>query len=408
MDQITAASYLALRHSQLLSPAEFARSIKRHGTIKALLEALAAERIQEQVANPTSQTRRAMEREQEWAARANCHLLCYEDDDYPGLLKETDSPPPVLAIVGKSKLATAQIGIVGSRNCSHYGRRSAEWLGAELAELGLTVTSGLALGIDSAAHTGALAAQNSAMPTIAVIANGLDRVYPKQNARLAQLIAERGALVSEFPLGTPPLAGNFPQRNRIISGLSQGVVVVEAAMKSGSLITARQASEQNRELFAVPGTINNAQSEGCHWLIANGAKLISKPGDILAELSEETLEALRQHNGSHREAEQSSAFCADTQPRATKKPITNKATAANETPETNTMPVANQTPVANKAPVANKECRRLLAILQGGSMLFDELLAHSKMSTESLTATLLQLQILGHIELRAGRVQCLD
>lgn len=389
MEQTTIASYLALRHSQLLSPAEFAHGIKRYGTIKSLLEETEAEQLLEQVAKPTPRARRAMEREQEWAITANCHLLCYEDIAYPSLLKETNSPPPVLAVIGQPSLATAQLGIVGSRNCSHYGRRTAQWLAAELAELGLTVTSGLALGIDRAAHTGALAAQNSDMPTIAVLANGLDSIYPKQNARLAQAIAERGALVSEFPLGTPPLAGNFPQRNRIISGLSQGVLVVEAAMKSGSLITARQASEQNKELFAVPGPIGNSQAEGCHWLIANGAKLTTKPGDILTELGEETLEALRQRNGTLRESGQSPAMDAETQSRAYKKPIINKAAAANE------------------KPVANKECRRLLAILKGESMLFDELLAQSKMSTESLTANLLQLQILGHIELRAGRVQCL-
>lgn len=371
MDETTAASYLAVRHSELISPGEFARSIKRHGTIEALLASQDAERLNEAIASPNQHTCRAIENEQEWASRTNCHLLYYEDDDYPPLLKETDSPPPVLAIVGKPKLTAAQIGVVGSRNCSHYGKRSAQWLSAELTSLGMTITSGLALGIDRAAHAGALSATASEMPTIAVIANGQDRVYPKQNAQLAERIAERGALVSEFPLGTPPLARNFPQRNRIISGLSQGVVVVEAAMKSGSLITARQASEQNRELFAVPGPINNSRSEGCHWLITNGAKLVTKPGDILAELSEETLESLRQHNCRDRMADE------------------------NRAPDP-------------KMPVANNECRRLLALLRGEPMLFDELLVHSKMSTESLTASLLQLQILGRIELRAGRVQSLD
>lgn len=370
MDETTAACYLALRHSGTLSAGDFARRIKRHGTIKALLASKDGERLNEVVTNPDKQSRQAIDAEREWATRTNCHLLLYEDDNYPSLLKETASPPPVLTIVGNPDLTTAQIGIVGSRNCSHYGKRSAHWLSAELAKLGLTITSGLALGIDSAAHDGALSAVASAAPTIAVIANGQDRIYPKQNGPLAERIAERGSLVSEFPLGTPPLAGNFPQRNRIISGLSQGVVVVEAAMRSGSLITARQATEQNRELFAIPGPINRSQSEGCHWLISNGAKLVSKPGDILAELSEETLEGLRRYNCSNRSSGQKSA------------------------PDT-------------EIPITDKECRSVLAILQGESMLFDELLAQSRMSTESLTASLLQLQILGRIEMRAGRIQCL-
>ena len=210
------------------------------------------------------------------------HAVTWEDPRYPALLREAPAPPPMLYVNGSVELlASTQIAMVGSRHASPAGLETARQFGAELSRAGLTVTSGLALGIDAACHRGALQANS---PTIAVIATGLDLVYPRRHSELAQQIAEHGAIVSEFPLGTAPNAKHFPQRNRIISGLSLGVLVVEAALRSGSLITARYALEQNREVFAIPGSINSPVSKGCNALIQQGAKLVETTADVLAEL----------------------------------------------------------------------------------------------------------------------------
>lgn len=177
-------------------------------------------------------------------------------------------------------LAKAQLAIVGSRQASNYGLRNAYWMGYELGAAGLCITSGLALGIDTRAHLGALA---SGSPTIAVVGTGLDLIYPKANRKLAEEIVAQGAMVSEFPLGTPPLSGNFPRRNRIMSGMSMATLVVEVSIKSGTLITPRLALEQNREVFAIPGPINIPQTAGCHQLINEGARLVASPADVLEE-----------------------------------------------------------------------------------------------------------------------------
>jgi DNA processing protein len=177
------------------------------------------------------------------------------------------------------------LAIVGSRNATAQGERDATAFASSLADSGLTIVSGLALGIDAAAHRGALVAKRpEAAGTVAVIGTGADRLYPARNADLAREIAERGAILSEFPLGTPALAANFPRRNRIIAGLAKGTLVVEAAPRSGSLITARLAAESGREVFAIPGSIHSAQSRGCHQLIRQGAKLVETAQDVLEEL----------------------------------------------------------------------------------------------------------------------------
>ena len=176
------------------------------------------------------------------------------------------------------------IAVVGSRNPTPQGATNAHQFAKALAQSGLTVVSGLALGVDGAAHEGALAGASSALATIAVVGTGLDRVYPKAHWGLARRIADQGVLLSEYPLGTPPTAANFPQRNRIISGLSLGTLVVEAALQSGSLITARLALEQGKDVFAIPGSIHSTQSRGCHALIKQGAKLVECAQDVLEEL----------------------------------------------------------------------------------------------------------------------------
>ncbi len=218
-----------------------------------------------------------------WLDNPNHAIVTLGDSAYPPLLLETEDPPPVLYVVGRVDLLRAKaIAVVGSRNATAQGVNNAENFSKSLSQSGLCVVSGMALGIDTAAHLGGLA---GAGKSIAVLGTGLDRVYPARNKVLAHQLAQHGALVSEFPLGTPALANNFPRRNRIISGLSLGCLVVEAAVSSGSLITARLASEQGRDVFAIPGSIHSALSKGCHQLIKQGAKLVERAQDILEELN---------------------------------------------------------------------------------------------------------------------------
>jgi len=226
-----------------------------------------------------------VENDCQWLQANQAAVITLQDPAYPPLLKEIADPPPLLFILGnKELLSSEQIAIVGSRTPTPMGQQTAEDFAKNLAEVGWTITSGLALGIDTASHQGALSAQNG--NTIAVVGTGIDRVYPAKNRELAHKIAEHGAIISEFPLGSPPVAGNFPRRNRIISGMSRGVLVVEAALRSGSLITAKQALEQGREVFALPGSIHNPLSRGCHALIRDGAKLVETAEHIYEELIE--------------------------------------------------------------------------------------------------------------------------
>ncbi|HEV2109706.1 MAG TPA: DNA-processing protein DprA [Gammaproteobacteria bacterium] len=215
--------------------------------------------------------------------RAGARLIAISDADFPPLLKQIPDPPVALFLRGDAGLlASPQLAMVGSRNPSVEGRRNAEEFAAYLSRCGLTIVSGMALGIDAASHRGALKAGG---PTLAVWGTGLDRPYPPRNLDLAEEIAARGLLVSEFAPGTPPLPTHFPRRNRIISGLAVGTLVVEAASRSGSLITARLASEQGREVFAIPGSIHNPMARGCHRLLREGAKLVESAADILEELA---------------------------------------------------------------------------------------------------------------------------
>ncbi|MHC4778720.1 MAG: DNA-processing protein DprA [Planctomycetota bacterium] len=219
----------------------------------------------------------------ERARRLSIEILTEKSSGYPPLLREIYAPPPLLYARGDlGKLQSGTVAVVGTRRCTHYGRMQAEKLAGALSGAGIVVVSGLARGIDTAAHRAALEAGGC---TVAVLGSGLDRPYPPENAKLMAEISINGVLLSEFPLGTAPLRSNFPRRNRIISGMSLGVVVVEASLKSGSLITARCAAEQGREVFAVPGKIDSTRSTGTHALIKDGAKLIENVGDILEEIS---------------------------------------------------------------------------------------------------------------------------
>ena len=218
----------------------------------------------------------------DWAAQPDNHLLTLADADYPQSLLSSDDPPVLLYAKGNcGMLNRPMLAVVGSRNATAQGMRDAEAFAQALGNAGLTIVSGLALGIDAAAHRGALATPAS---TVAVIGTGADRLYPAKNEALARAIAGKGVVLSEFPLGTPALATNFPRRNRIIAGLGLGCLVVEAALRSGSLITARLAAESGREVFAIPGSIHSPLSRGCHQLIHQGAKLVESAQDILEEL----------------------------------------------------------------------------------------------------------------------------
>jgi DNA processing protein len=219
-----------------------------------------------------------------WLAQKNNTVIRLTDSHYPALLKEIADPPPLLFVRGNPELLSLpQIAIVGSRNPSSLGMETAAAFALTLSQHGFVITSGLALGIDAASHQGALNAKGY---TIAVAGTGLDRVYPARHIGLATEIVNTGAMVSEFPPGTLAKANHFPRRNRIISGLSQGLLVVEAAKQSGSLITARMALEQNREVFAIPGSIHNPLARGCNALIREGAKLVETTQDILEEFNQ--------------------------------------------------------------------------------------------------------------------------
>ncbi|HRI02514.1 MAG TPA: DNA-processing protein DprA [Pyrinomonadaceae bacterium] len=219
-------------------------------------------------------------------------ILILDDGSYPALLREIDDPPPVLYVRGDWQSCFDQpcIGVIGSRKCSTYGENASEMLSRDLASRGITVVSGLARGIDSAGHRGAIRGQGK---TVAVMGTGLDSIYPKENNGLVrEIIAAGGCVVTQFPLGTPPIPENFPYRNRIISGLSHGVVIIEASERSGSLITARLAMEQNREVMAVPGNITSRNSFGTNYLIKTGAKLVQQWQDIVAEMPSEISAAI--------------------------------------------------------------------------------------------------------------------
>jgi DNA processing protein len=213
------------------------------------------------------------------------HILTWDHPQYPAHLLTIADPPLVLFVQGNpAALSQPSVGIVGARNATTQGIANARLFAQSLAEKNVTVISGMALGIDAAAHEGALNAVSNAFATVAVVGTGIDRVYPAAHRDLAHRIAAQGAVVSEFPIGTPPLPHHFPRRNRLISGLSRGVLVVEAALRSGSLITARVAGEQGREVLAIPGSIHAPLSKGCHQLIKQGAKLVESAQDVLEEL----------------------------------------------------------------------------------------------------------------------------
>lgn len=282
------AGWLQLTLTPGIGSASLRGLLKRFGLPRDILERSNAELSplvgSEAVSSLRSEpVRQLVERALTWLSEPGHGIVTLADENYPRPLLETPDPPPLLYLKGRAALLQRpSLAIVGSRNATAQGEANAHGFARALSEAGLTIVSGLALGIDAAAHRGALAGPGS---TIAVVGTGIDVVYPRSNAALAAEIAEKGLVVSEFPLGTSAATHHFPRRNRVISGLSQGVLVVEAALASGSLITARSAADQSRDVFAVPGSIHSPLSKGCHALLKSGAKLVESADDVLTELS---------------------------------------------------------------------------------------------------------------------------
>ena len=287
-------SWLALSHVKNLGPIRIHSLLEKFKTPAAVFDAGRSgwqdvgltEKLMENLSAPDWEK---VDIDLKWAEQDNANIITLDDERYPSMLKNITDAPPILYTLGEAGiLKLPQLAIVGSRNPTHSGTDIAHDFAAYLTSMGMTVTSGMAMGIDAAAHQGALDVMQKGLNghgfTVAVTGTGLDRVYPAKNRDIAHKIAENGILVSEYAPGTPPMAGNFPRRNRIISGLSMGTLVVEAALQSGSLITARLATEQGREVFAVPGSIHQPLAKGCHALIREGAKLVETAQHILEEL----------------------------------------------------------------------------------------------------------------------------
>lgn len=296
-DQRTLKPWMALQHLSTFSLSQIYQTIAFFGSASAFLLADAQalsmlspeqrEEIQElQTRGDSHPVMEQAQRDLDALAGYNIRVISLQSEYYPTALKQIHRPPLLLYVKGDpAVMLQPQIAVVGARKASNTAKDQAFSWSAELAQHGLVITSGLALGIDGAAHAGALKAQGK---TIAVLAHGLDQMYPQQHQQLSEAIIENGALVSEFPLFIAPKKEHFPRRNRIISGLSSGVLVMEAALKSGSLITARYALEQNRDVFAVPGSINNVMAKGCHQLIKDGAYLVESAEDIMQAMAWQT------------------------------------------------------------------------------------------------------------------------
>jgi DNA processing protein len=280
--------YLALNRMERVGPRTVVKLQRHWPDLQQMFELSAIELEQAGIPVSLAQTianfdLNLIQADLSWLEAAdNHHILTWDSPEYPALLKEISDPPMILYAKGQlSCLQQTKLAVIGSRNPSITGSENARYFAKALAAQGITIVSGLALGIDAQAHMGCLDVQGQ---TIAVLGTGIDRIYPQRHVRLSEQITQNGLLISEFPLKSPPIAGHFPRRNRIISGLSLCTLVVESAIKSGSLITARMALEQNRDVLAIPGSIHNPMARGCHFLLQQGAKLVTSVADVLEEL----------------------------------------------------------------------------------------------------------------------------
>ncbi len=307
-----------------------------------------------------------LDTDSEWLAQADHHLLTWDNEEYPALLRDIPSPPAALFVAGDpNTLWQPQIAVIGSRNPTAGGRDNALDFAAELSRQGLTITSGMATGIDSCAH---IAALKGGGLTVAVMGTGLDRIYPSSGTELAAQIRRQGALVSELPPGTGPKRSHFPSRNRIISGLSLGVLVIEAGLNSGTLITARMAGEQGRDVFALPGSIHNPMSKGCHRLIRDGARLVENVVQIMEEL-----------------APLAGQLAGELQNQL-------------ETPEQGRLEIADQEPQLQQDP----EYRLLWSCMGFDPKPVDAIIEQSGLTARAVSAMLLMLELRGMVEAHAG------
>lgn len=366
-ESITA--WLRLHHTPTVGPATFLKALDYFGSPETVLASSSAQLrgsgifrqpALDFLSQSESQQMATIEADLRWLDEDGTHLLTLSDERYPPLLKEIPDPPPLLYVRGKiDLLSMPQLAMVGSRNPDRPGRETASDFARRLAAAGLVVSSGMALGIDAEAHRGAL----KSGATIAVTGTGLDRVYPAKNRELAHEIAAQGAIISELAIGSEPRPENFPRRNRIISGLSLGTLVVQAAKKSGSLITARLAMEQGREVFAIPGSIHNPLARGSHLLIRQGAKLVETTEDIVEELGGmfHLLESQLEDQG------------------PSNAPLKSEMESRIE-----------------------PEMRRVLEVIGHESILVDEVVSLSGLTTEAVSSIIMRLEILGEVASAPG------
>jgi DNA processing protein len=358
--------WLRLARTETVGPVTFYALLRRFGSARAALDALP------RLSRPVSaMSRRDAEAELTALDRLGASLVCWGEPDYPATLVAVEDAPPVLTVLGNPELLQAPtVAVIGARNASANGRRIARELAAGLGDEGVVVVSGMARGIDAAAHLGSLDTGS-----VAVVAGGADIVYPEENRGLYDALCERGVVVAELPLGTEPLARHFPRRNRIISGMARGIVVVEAAAKSGSLITARFALEQGREVFAVPGSPLDPRSRGCNDLLRNGATLTETAADILTQLG-----PLLQ-----REIPAPRALARQMQPR---------------------LPLMTATPILPARPQISEDAALELLVekLSPTPVAVDELVRQCHLSAASIATLLLELELAGRIERHPGNL----
>lgn len=360
------AHWLALHRAPGLGAIGFHRITEQLGSPTAVVEAgrgtLRAVGLSEEIIRfLVAPDWAAVERDLAWAALPGRAILTLADQTYPLQLREISDAPPVLFVRGNPDLlGTTQVAVVGSRRPTETGREIAYEFAKSLAAHSITITSGMAYGIDAAAHLGTLAVASG---TIAVLGNGLDRTYPARHQKLAERIVQSGALVSEFPIGTPPLAAHFPHRNRIISGLSLGVIVVEAGQRSGSLITARLAADQGREVFAVPGSVFNPLVRGCHALIRDGAMLVESALEVLETLG-------LAHGG-----------------------MSSQSTS-------------DQDRADRSADGLDADQRRVLVVLGHEPVSLDTVVERTGLTAESVSSILLVLELRGYVSLATGGLYC--
>jgi DNA processing protein len=384
MDAARLAAWLCLERASGIGPRTAVKLLDAFGSIAAIMAAgrdalavhLGPAQVRSLCAPASNELERLIEATLRWQETPGHRVLALGEPGYPELLAHIPDPPLLLYIKGRAELLDApMLAIVGSRNASTQGKANALAFAEALSGAGLCIVSGLALGIDAAAHEGALRGPGS---TVAVIGTGPDLVYPARNRALYERIGAEGCILSEYPVGTPPLPGNFPKRNRIISGLAAGVLVVEAAAQSGSLITARQAADQGREVFAIPGSIHASLAKGCHLLIREGAKLVDTAADVLEAMA---LSPLTRKNDLARRWP----------------PAVTGASAACAANAGSTVDAGAAAAVANEP---------LLAALGHDPVEPDMLLASLGLSPALLSSQLLALELAGMVErLPGGRVQ---